>query len=610
MDERFNGISINYLDFDIYSKTLGFFYRDKERIGSVFGFILSIIYVSISLFLFIFFTISAINKSDIRVHDSLLFQKEAPEMTISSDFFYFAFGVENYRTGFTRFIDERIYYPEVIYIKKIKDGPNFKVVEEKPLSIERCDVGKFGKEYQHLLVKDELNNSYCIKNFNLSLAGNFKFDKLSYIKINVYPCVNSTKNRFNCKPKEEINSFLSGTFVSILAKDVGLEPTNFSYPVIPQFQDIYVTIDKSYVRDFAIFFGITEIQTDIGLFYQKLRKERYINYMKTTQGIYYQDEKDYYNGNSMCEIQIRMSDDIRIQKRTYRKMSDVFAITGGYMQLISTIFSIITFLTNKIDIEVQLVNNLFNFYPKKKKLTLRHKLQQLPFDSQDIFKKYYSFGKMKNTNTNASYKNSVLDKSRSSLNKCNSLINSRKINSIINVKKKNYMSSKNNNENLSLFNNSKRKENKMNGKSSDNVNQDFAQYKIEKESSINESNNNKSKIAFLTFGNNPNRKSDLFSKSLIIRKKDSIKFNNTVKSEDMKKTIKFNSFYYYCLSKCRNKKEVSDIITLFNLATTFYKQRMDVIYIFHVILLIERIVGRRTDSIVNDDGMCFLVNDI
>jgi hypothetical protein len=131
-----------------------------------------------------------------------------------------------------------------------------------------------------------------------------------------------------------------------------------------------------------------------------------------------------------------MGDDIRIQKRTYRKMSDVFAITGGYMQLISTIFSIITFLTNKIDIEVQLVNNLFNFYPKKKKLTLRHKLQQLPFDSQDIFKKYYSFGKMKNTNTNASYKNSVLDKSRSSLNKCNSLINSRKINSIINVKKK------------------------------------------------------------------------------------------------------------------------------------------------------------------------------
>ena len=73
--------------------------------------------------------------------------------------------------------------------------------------------------------------------------------------------------------------------------------------------------------------------------------QRYLNYIKSTQGFYYQDEKNYYNGSSMCEIQIRINDDIRVQKRTYRKMTDVFAITGGYMQLISTIFSVITFFS-------------------------------------------------------------------------------------------------------------------------------------------------------------------------------------------------------------------------------------------------------------------------
>ena len=604
MEERFNGISIHYLDFDIFAKTIGFFYQDKERIGSVFGFILTIIYVFISIFLFTFFTITTITKSDIRVHDSILYQKEAPEMTINSDFFYFAFGVENHLTGFTRFIDESIYYPEVIYIKKIKDGPTFKVIEEKPLSIERCDASKFGKEYQHLLVKDELNNSYCIKNFNVSLAGNFKFDKLSYIKINIYPCVNSTKNRYNCKSKEEINSFLSGTFFSVLAKDIGLEPSNFSHPVIPQFQDIYVTIDKSYFRDFAIFFGITEIQTDIGLFNQKLRKERYMNYMKSTQGIYYQDEKDYYNGNAMCEIQIRMSDDVRVQKRTYRKMSDVFAITGGYMQLISTIFSIITFLTNKIDMEVQLVNNLFNFYPKKKKLSLKHKLQQLTIDPDPYNNSKYSFQKMKNTNTNISFKNSMLNKSKK-----NSLLEINKSNSLMNKHKRNIMSFKNTNEHFSP-NINKKKGSQKNGKSCGSVNKSIAQYKMEKESSINESYINRSKIAFLTFGNTPNKKNHLFSKSLIIRKKESLRFTNTQKSEDMKQTIRFNSFYYYCISKYRNKKEDNEIIRLFNLATTFYKQRMDVIYFFHVILLIERLVGRKKGSIVNDDDLFFLLNDI
>ena len=338
----------HYLDFDIFSKSIGFFYHDKEKIGSMVGFILTILYIIFSLFLFLFYTLSTINKRDMKVHDSLLFQKEAPEMDINPDIFYFAFGIENYLTGYTRFIDETIYYPKVVYINKIKEGPNFIVTEERPLHFERCQEYKFGEDYQHLLVKGELNNSYCLNDLNLTLAGNFKYDKLSYIKIGIYPCINTTENENHCKPKEVINSFLSGTFISILAKDIGLEPSNYSRPYIPTFQDLYVTIDKSYFTEFCLFFGITEIQTDEGLFSEKIRKERYMNFVKTTQGIYYQDEDSFYKGNPICEVQIRMGDDIRIQKRTYMKMSEVLAITGGYMQLISTIFSIITFFINKL----------------------------------------------------------------------------------------------------------------------------------------------------------------------------------------------------------------------------------------------------------------------
>ena len=73
MEETINGITINYLDFDIYSKSIGFFYNDKEKIGSLFGFILTSIYIFISLLLFIYYTITTIQKSDIKVHDSLLF---------------------------------------------------------------------------------------------------------------------------------------------------------------------------------------------------------------------------------------------------------------------------------------------------------------------------------------------------------------------------------------------------------------------------------------------------------------------------------------------------------------------------------------------------------
>ena len=245
---------INYLDFDLFSKSIGFFYHDKEKIGSLMGFIFTILYEVATIFIFIFYIVTTIKKRDLKVHDSLLFQKEAPEMIINPSLFYFAFGVENYSTGYTRFIEETIYFPKVEYVNKIKEGPVFKV---SPLEYERCKEDKFGKDYQHLLIKGELNNSYCINDLNLTLAGNFKYDKLSYIKIDIYPCINTTENHNHCKPREIINKFLSGTFISILAKDIGLEPSNYTRPYIPTFQDLYTSLDNRFYTEFCIFFGIT-----------------------------------------------------------------------------------------------------------------------------------------------------------------------------------------------------------------------------------------------------------------------------------------------------------------------------------------------------------------
>ena len=44
------------------------------------------------------------------------------------------------------------------------------------------------------------------------------------------------------------------------------------------------------------------------------------------------------------------------------------------MQLISAVFTIITFFSNKLEYEIKLANSLFNFYPQKRKITIRHLL--------------------------------------------------------------------------------------------------------------------------------------------------------------------------------------------------------------------------------------------
>ena len=53
---------LNYLDFDIYSRRISFFYNNKEKFGSPFGFILTISYITFSLSIFLFYFMKTIKR--------------------------------------------------------------------------------------------------------------------------------------------------------------------------------------------------------------------------------------------------------------------------------------------------------------------------------------------------------------------------------------------------------------------------------------------------------------------------------------------------------------------------------------------------------------------
>jgi len=54
-------------DLDIFAKRLGLFYDGRERIGSHFGLVLTLIYIIVSLSIFIYYTVSIVRKEDLQV---------------------------------------------------------------------------------------------------------------------------------------------------------------------------------------------------------------------------------------------------------------------------------------------------------------------------------------------------------------------------------------------------------------------------------------------------------------------------------------------------------------------------------------------------------------
>ena len=575
--------SISLLDFDIYSRRISFFYKNKEKIGSSLGIVLTFLYAMISITLFLYYFIRTIRKDEVTPSDSTIYPSTIPSFDINKNTFYLAFGLEH-PTKFIRFIDEKIYYPEVLFVQRNKESGQFVKKEETILSIERCDVSKFGAEYQNLFQEEDLYNSYCLKDFNLTLKGGFKFDKMSFIKINIYPCKNSSENNNHCKPQKEIDFYLTSGYFSILAKDIGLNPFNYSFPTLPLIQDIYTVIDKSFRTEFIIYYGITEIDTDIGLFTTNIKKETYLKYINNYHTIFLSEDDDYLSGKEILTAQIRLQDSIYFQKRSYSKMSQVFSTTGGYMQLISTFFSLISLLTKKISLEKKLLNSLFNFNIKNKKIILCVEYQ-----------KRLDYNTTLNKGRDSNFipyeaKKSIISNMR---RRRNSILILDKNDTISPALKKGISKDNQILKNVQNYRNNRFKED---------MNEIFKKLSKEKEQNTNINNHsiNRSKVEMLNKEENSNfnQMSEFFDRN--IEKKIPNNLSNFNLIKDFKivdkgncATIHFNLFDYYCLRRFSKKRTE---IELFKFGINFYKSQMDIINFYNIMFLTQIMLTQKSEK--------------
>ena len=545
---------INILDFDMYSSRISFFSNNREKIGSYFGLFLTIVYLLISMTLIIIYSIDAVQRKEMRVYDSTVYSEGTPSINIDSNLINFAFGIED-RISSNRYIDPSIYYPEILYLERVKvSSGEFQTVNRQELNYSKCTKNHFGKNYHNLLVENELNNSYCLDDFNLTLAGGYKYDKMNYIRIKIIPCINSTKNNFTCKPKNVIDEYLTGTYISILFQDIGLNPSNYSVPVIPYLQDLYTTIDKHIFKDFILNFRINEIQTDTGLFYEKIQKKKYLQFLDNEQSFYFRSDEEFESGKQMCVIQIRLNDVIHLQKRSYKKLPESFSIIGGYMQILSTVFTFISLLANKLNLEVKIMNDLFNFNMKENKLTIKVRtlkdlavIKNKDYIKNSLARKSIFYHKLKKQSQNSSFNNSF---SKNFLigNKSNQNIPSLKILSKTNMLSIGDKNSKNNND-----------------------------ITVIKSKNIVDN----SKLITNSFRNNP-----IYLRPFHVSSKSNKNILNNNKN-NININLKVNIIDYYCMAKiCKRNKQIE----LFDLGINLYRKRMDIINVFTILLMSEKIM--------------------
>ena len=365
-----------FKNIDMFCKEPELYYKGRPKKTSRIGRILSFSFVIVYLAFFIYKLVKMLKRVDVTFYDTFTYASSPPLVPITHENFYIAFALED-PNSYDPFIDPGVYYFKGAFKRAQMKGDQFEW-EIVPLEIEKCQLNKFGNKYQDLYKNIDLGNYYCFKDINnFNLEGHFSYQQYSFFYIEIFPCVNNSNitNGNICKPKEIIDYYLKNTFISLQMENIELTPKNYKNPIRGRNADVYTSVGKKLFQELHVYFEVVDIQTDLNWFgfdeFENIKSELFLKYDETFIMSNLIDTDIYETGEKFCDITFKLSENVRTQRRVYTKFVTILGDVGGFMEVIFTLFRMISSFSVDILYEISMVNRLFNFSLNKKNVLLK-----------------------------------------------------------------------------------------------------------------------------------------------------------------------------------------------------------------------------------------------
>ena len=377
-------------DIDLFGKEPELYFKGNSKRTSWVGRIFTFLYILIYVAFFVYKFYRMITNQDVDFYQTTTFTGQTPSIHLTNEMFYGGFALGDPSTLKT-FIDESIYYVQAYYISGHKEGNDW-VFVPTPVEVEICQIEKFGKPYREIF-ESKIANLYCFKEMDYMMEGHTTYDVYSYFQIYFYPCVNTTENNNKCKSPEIIQSKLGLSLVSVKIQDVELTPENYDSPKEVRGKELTSPAYLNLYQNIQAYFHIVHVETDIDFIgfelFKNIQTKTYFKYDDTfilpsintidILNIPYQ---------AYCHVSIQLTEQILTLKRSNTKLTEVLGEVGGLMEVIFSLFRIISsFLTDNL-YEQALVNNLFTFDLDKKIIKIKEKKKNKNFPENEDIKIY------------------------------------------------------------------------------------------------------------------------------------------------------------------------------------------------------------------------------
>lgn len=199
----------------------------------------------------------------------------------------------------------------------------------------------------------EFNRHLCLKDYNITVGGNYNSDYFSNVYIEISRCQNSTNSDIVCKSSEDINRAFNGVNLNLFYINNIIDSNNYTNPIIPFIDSYWVKLDTGLFYSNDIYFSRQTLISDNGLIFETY---------KNTDSWYFERFREISNlatSGRFLRLYINVGKNEISERRYYMKAQELAALVGGLIKILVIFGTVISKFFNDYKFDLMLINHLF-----------------------------------------------------------------------------------------------------------------------------------------------------------------------------------------------------------------------------------------------------------
>ena len=349
---------IKYLDF--FNIKLSFYMNNQPNNQSVFGGIMTSLYIIICIIIFIFFSIDDLKRLNPISTMSEISYSKRKLVNMKNEKIWIPFRMVNYEN---QFIDHRgILYVIPYMIEGRYNDSKGMDLKYTLLNYKFCNETSLATTLENHIINVPLNQLFCIEN-DILFGGNWNNDFLNYIEINLYLCEDGVAFNSSDPRCAKIDNYLKGINSSLLFDFhfpmVQFQPTNFKSPIEIIYKNYYYRLSSYNYKIEKLYIKENILSDDINMITSNYKNTSFYGMSTLYSDDYflpteYDAISDNSNSSRIYALNIYMEDGIVYYTRTYKKLflilSNFFPIFRILLYFFKKYTQYIKRALNKIDI--------------------------------------------------------------------------------------------------------------------------------------------------------------------------------------------------------------------------------------------------------------------